>query len=89
MNSKNCCIFVIEKENNMRLAKRLENGMVVSAHYNDNGLTLCLTNKEDKFSNPIAIVEEVNGETHLVLVDNALQRYGVKITHEDITPKEW
>jgi hypothetical protein len=31
----------------------------------------------------------VDGELHLVLFDDAIERYGIKVEHENVAPKVW
>jgi hypothetical protein len=34
-------------------------------------------------------VECVDGELHLVLFDDAIERYGIKVEHENAAPEVW
>jgi hypothetical protein len=43
----------------------------------------------DKYMNSIALVECVDGELHLVLFDDAIERYGIKVEHENAAPEVW
>lgn len=73
----------------MQLKKKIKGDTLASACYTSDGLALRLTGDGDKFMNSIALVEQVDGEIRLVLFDDAIARYGVKIEHENVNPEEW
>ena len=80
------CIVINKKD--MQLNKKLGDNLA-TACYTSDGLALRLSGKDDKFANSIALVEVVDGEIHLVLFDDAIKRYGIKIEHENIAPEKW
>ena len=73
----------------MQLKKKIKDGVVAGAFYTQDGIALRLAGKDDKFMNSIALVECVDGELRLTLFDDAIQRYGIKIQHENVSPVEW
>ena len=72
----------------MKLNKKLGDNLAI-ASYTSDGLALRLSGKDDKFANSIALVELVDGELHLSLFDDAIERYGIKIVHENVAPEVW
>lgn len=73
----------------MQLKKKINNNYLAGAQYTENGIALRLSGKDDKHMNTIAIVEVVDGELRLALFDDAIERYGVKIQHENVDPEIW
>ncbi len=73
----------------MQLKKKITNDTLATACYTSDGIALRLSGKDDKLMNSIAIVEYVDGELLLTLFDDAIDRYGVKINHENIGPEVW
>lgn len=73
----------------MKLQKKISTDTLASACYTQDGLALRLSGKDDKFANSIALVEVVDGKLRLVLFDDAIARYGIKVEHENIAPETW
>jgi hypothetical protein len=73
----------------MRLSKKLNDETMCVARYAEDGIALSISGKDDKYANSIAFVECVDGEIHLTLFDDAIERYGVKIRHENVDPEIW
>ena len=73
----------------MQLKKKIKDGVVAGAFYTSDGVSLSLAVDGDRFLNSIALVEQVNGEIRLVLFDDAIARYGIKIEHENVAPEVW
>lgn len=73
----------------MRLNKKFNNEVTASARYVADGISLSMSGKDDWYANSIAVVECVDGEIRLTLLDDAIERYGVKINHENIAPATW
>lgn len=73
----------------MRLNKKIKDDILAGAQYTENGIALRLSRNGDKFMNSVALIECVNGEIRLTIFDDAVERYGVKIQHEEVRPKEW
>jgi hypothetical protein len=73
----------------MQLNKKINDNTLASACYAGEGIAMRISGKGDKFANSIAIVECVDGELRLTLFDDAIERYGVKIQHENVNPEIW
>ena len=73
----------------MQLKKKIKGSTLASACYTTDGIALRLTGDGDKFMNSIVLVEQVDGEIRLVLFDDAIARYGIKIEHENVNPENW
>lgn len=73
----------------MNLKKRIDDTHVVGARYLEKGISLCLTREGDNYLNTIASIELVNGKPTLILFDDAIERYGLGIEHENIDPEMW
>ena len=77
------------KENSMELKKKIKKDTLAGARYAGDGIALSISGNGDKYMNSIALVECVDGELHLVLFDDAIERYGIKVEHENVAPKVW
>ena len=73
----------------MQLKKKITNDTLAAACYTSDGIALRLSGKDDKLMNSIAIVEYVDGKLRLTLFDDAIERYGIEVAHENVNPKEW
>ena len=73
----------------MQLNKKLNGDTLAVARYAEDGIALSLSGKEDKYANSIAILECVDGKLRLTLFDDAIERYGVEISHENVEPENW
>lgn len=73
----------------MQLNKKLNGDTLAVARYAEDGIALSLSGKEDKYANSIAILECVDGKLRLTLFDDAIERYGVEIGHENVNPEIW
>ena len=73
----------------MDLKKKINPDTLAGAHYLPDGIALGISQKNDKFMNSVAILECVDGELRLTIYDDAIQRYGLKVKHANINPKEW
>ena len=73
----------------MQLNKKLNGDTLAVARYAEDGIALSLSGKEDKYANSIAILECVDGKLRLTLFDDAIERYGVEIGHENTKPEIW
>lgn len=73
----------------MQLNKKLNGDTLAVARYAEDGIALSLSGKEDKYANSIAILECVDGKLRLTLFDDAIERYGVEIDHENAKPEIW
>lgn len=73
----------------MQLKKKITNDVLASGCYTSDGLALRLNGKGDNFMNSIAVIECVDGELHLVLFDDAIEHYGIKVQHENVNPENW
>ena len=71
------------------LKKRLNDKTMAGAQYTENGIALRVTTDEDRHLNSVALVETVDGKIRLTLFDDAIQRYGIEIYHENIDPVDW
>ena len=73
----------------MQLNKKLNGDTLAVARYAEDGIALSLSGKEDKYANSIAILECVDGKLRITLFDDAIERYGVEIGHENVKPEIW
>jgi len=73
----------------MRLNKKLNDETLAVARYAEDGIALSISGKGDKYANSIALVECVDGKLRLTLFDDAIERYGIEIGHENIAPEIW
>jgi hypothetical protein len=73
----------------MQLKKKITTDTLASACYTSDGLALRLSGKDDNFMNSIALVEYVDGKLRLTLFDDAIERYGIEVAHENVNPNEW
>lgn len=73
----------------MQLKKKIGDNALAGAQYTDNGIALRLSGNGDKYMNSIALVEVADGELRLTLFDDAIERYGIKVQHENVNPERW
>ena len=73
----------------MELKKKINDQTLTGAQYTNNGIALRVKAGDDKFLNSVALIETVDGKVRLTLFDDAIQRYGIEVAHENINPKEW
>ena len=73
----------------MELKKKIKNDTLAGARYAGEGIALSISGNGDKYMNSIALVENVDGELCLTLFDDAIERYGIKIRHENVDPEKW
>ena len=83
------CYLCIVKRNSMELKKKIKKDTLAGARYAGEGIALSISGNGDKYMNSIALVECVDGELRLVLFDDAIERYGIKVEHENVAPKVW
>jgi hypothetical protein len=73
----------------MELKKKIKNDTLAGARYAGEGIALSISGNGDKYMNSIAIVENVDGKLRLTLFDDAIERYGIQIRHENVEPENW
>lgn len=73
----------------MQLNKKLNGETLAIARYAGPGIALSVSGKGDKNANSVAIIECVDGKLRLTLFDDAIERYGIEIGHENIDPEIW
>lgn len=73
----------------MQLKKKINDTTLAGAAYTSEGIALRLSGNGDKYMNSIALVECVSGVLTLTIFDDAVERYGIKIRHENVSPEEW
>lgn len=73
----------------MQLKKKMAADKLASSCYTTDGLALRLSQDDDRYMNSVAVLETVGGEIRLVIFDDSIDRYGIKICHEKINPEMW
>lgn len=73
----------------MELKKRIKDDTVVSAEYLSTGLRLRITRTGDHYRNAVADLKLEGGELVLAVFKDTLDRYGIKVVEDNISPEEW
>ena len=73
----------------MQLKKKLNDKALAGADYTENGIALRVKVKDDKYMNSVAIIEVVDGKPRLTIFDDTLERYGIEVAHETVSPEVW
>lgn len=73
----------------MELKKRIKDDTVVSADYLSNGLRIRITRTGDHYRNAVVDVKFDGDQMVLAVFKDTLDRYGIKVVEDNISPEEW